>query len=267
MTLPEVAAQYTQGNLLERIFDALRRVGKDPEHLTIEDLAPVDHFHTFGPRATTDLAEAAGLKQGEKVLDVGCGPGGPARVLAARYGCRVTAVDITPEYVHAAQELNRRLGLADRIVVQEANALALPFDDRSFDVVWTMHATMNIGDKQALYDQMARVAKQDGRLAFFDLIAGQGDVVFPVPWADDPSISHLPTEAELRTHLSTAGFHVRSWDDLTDAGAQFFSSLVPTPLGPHLLAKDMPDKLANLRRNLAEGRVRAVRAVCVFEGA
>lgn len=266
MALDDVAAQYTQGNLLERIYGALRAVGKDPDNLTVADLAPVDHFHTLGPAATTGLADAARLQPGEEVLDVGSGLGGPARMLAAQYGCRVTGIDLTPEYCALAEELNAKVGLQEKIVIQEANALALPFEDNTFDVVWTMHVSMNIEDKPTLFDQFARVLKPGGRLAFFDLLAGEGELLFPVPWADDPSISHLATEDETRALLSAAGFHVELWEDLTAEGAAFFVNLIPSPLGPHLLLKDMPPKMENLRRNLEEGRVRAIRSVAGYPG-
>jgi MPBQ/MSBQ methyltransferase len=131
MTVASVAAHYSQGNLLQRIYRALAEAGKDVDHLTVEDLAPVDHFHTLGVKATIGLAEAAGLTGGEEVLDVGSGLGGPARLLAAKYGCRVTGIDVTPEYCRVAEELNARVGLQDRIVIQEADAVAMPFDDRS----------------------------------------------------------------------------------------------------------------------------------------
>lgn len=262
MSIEKVTAQYTQGNLLERIEGALRETGKDPANPTVEDLVPIDHFHTLGLRATTGLADAAGLKGGEEVLDVGCGLGGPARTLAVAYGCRVTGVDITPEYCRAAAELNRRVGLDDKIVIQEANALALPFEDRTFDVVWTMHVSMNIVDKATLYDQLGRVLKSGGKLAFFDLLSGEGEIHFPMPWADEPSISHLTGEVETRLALSTAGFHVELWDDLTAEGADFFANRPKSPLGPGLLGKQMAPKLANLGRDLGEGRVRAIRSVC-----
>ncbi|HEX2179613.1 MAG TPA: methyltransferase domain-containing protein [Actinomycetota bacterium] len=265
MSIEKVAAQYTQGNLMERIEGALREAGKDPANPTVEDLAPIDHFHTLGFRATTGLADAAGLKGGEEVLDVGCGLGGPARTLASVYGCRVTGVDITAEYCDAAAELNRRVGLQDRIVIQEANALALPFEDRTFDVVWTMHVSMNIADKATLYDQFARVLKPGGKLAFFDLLSGEGEVHFPMPWADEPSISHLASVDETRLLLSTAGLHVELWEDVTAEGAEFFSGLVKSPLGPHLLLKDMPGKMQNLGRDLKEGRLRAIRSVSRVE--
>lgn len=266
MGLDDVTAQYTQGNRLELIYDGLRAVGKDLDHLTVADLAPVDHFHTLGPAATSGLADAAGLKPGDEVLDVGCGLGGPARMLAESYGCRVTGIDLTPEFCEAAKELNARVGLQDSIVIQEANALALPFGDDTFDVVWTMHVSMNIADKAELYDQFARVLRPGGKLAFFDLIAGEGDLHFPVPWADEPAINHLVDEDEMRLLLSTAGFHLKTWDDLTAEGADFFGKLVPSPLGPHLLLKDMKPKMLNLKRNLEEGRVRAIRAVCSYPG-
>lgn len=266
MPLDKVAAQYTQGNLMERINSALAAAGIDAENPTVQDLSPVDHFHTMGPQATAGLADAADLTRGDEVLDVGCGLGGPARMLAARYGCKVTAIDLTPEFCAAAEELNARVGLADRIVIQEANALALPFDKDAFDVVWTMHVTMNIEDKATLYDQMAGVLKPGGKLAFFDLISGEGDVIFPVPWADTPGLSHLVDEAELRALLSAAGFHVQLWEDLTSEGAAFFAALTPSELSPNLLSKQMRTKMGNLRRNLEEGRVRAIRSVCSFPG-
>jgi SAM-dependent methyltransferase len=265
MSIERVAAQYTQGNLMERIEGALREAGKDPANLTVEDLVPTDHFHTLGLRATTGLADAAGLKGGEEVLDVGCGLGGPARTLASAYGCRVTGIDITPEYCEVAAELNRRVGLQDRIVLQEANALALPFEDRTFDVVWTMHVSMNVADKPTLYDQFARVLKPGGKLAFFDLLSGEGEVHFPMPWADEPSISHLADEDETRLLLSTAGFHVEVWKDLTAEGAEFFANRPKSSLGPHLLGHQMAPKLANLGRDLQEGRLRAIRSVCRVE--
>jgi SAM-dependent methyltransferase len=266
MALDEVAAQYTQGNLLERIDAALAGAGIDPGKVTVNDLAPVDHFHTLGPRATVGLADAAELEEGDEVLDVGSGLGGPARMLAARYRCRVTAVDLTPEYCAVAQELNARTGLADRIVVQEANALALPFGDDTFDAVWTMHVTMNIEDKASLYDQFARVLKPGGKLAFFDLIAGEGDVIFPVPWADTPAINHLVDEQGMRALLSSAGFHVSLWEDLTAEGAAFFAGPPASQLSPMLLVKEMGPRMGNLRRNLEQGRVRAVRSVCSYPG-
>lgn len=73
-----VTEQYSQGKLLERVYAGLRAVGKDPDNLTVADLAPVDHFHTLGASATTGLADAAGLKVGDEVRPRARGIAGPS---------------------------------------------------------------------------------------------------------------------------------------------------------------------------------------------
>jgi SAM-dependent methyltransferase len=157
--------------------------------------------------------------------------------------------------------------LDDAITIHQGDALALPFGEGSFDVVWTQHVSMNIADKATLYGEFARVLRPGGRLAFFDIIAGVGDPYFPVPWADDPSVSHLVDEDDLRRLLGDAGFDVIHWEDNTAAGARFFASMVGggparSPLGPHLLIPNLPLKFGNFRRSLEEGRVRVLRGVC-----
>src|SRR6266567_8497908 len=82
-----------------------------------------------------------------------------ARLLAARFGCLVTALDLTGEYCRAAQMLNKATGLADRVMVRQGSALALPFADGAFDGARTQHASMNIRDKLRLYAQIRRVLR------------------------------------------------------------------------------------------------------------
>ena len=85
------------------------------------------------------------------MLDVGGGLGGPARTLAARYGCRVTVLDLTESYVRAGEVLTERLRLSDRVAHRVGNALELPFPAGAFDMVWTQNSGMNIPDKERLY--------------------------------------------------------------------------------------------------------------------
>ncbi|MCA8950657.1 MAG: SAM-dependent methyltransferase, partial [Planctomycetes bacterium] len=89
MTDPDIAAHYDRDGLLERIRRGIAAAGLDPERLSPEQLAPLDHFHTGGSDATTALAALVPFAPGMRVLDVGGGIGGPARVLAAAHGCRV----------------------------------------------------------------------------------------------------------------------------------------------------------------------------------
>ena len=103
---------------------------------TPDGLAPIDQLHSGGLAATRLLAKFARIAKGEKVLDVGCGAGGPSRVLAGEVGAVVTAIDLAPGLI----ELAKRLGEVSHIPVifEQGDALQLPFEDASFDVVWTL---------------------------------------------------------------------------------------------------------------------------------
>src|SRR5438132_2045699 len=132
MTDHPVEAHYTSQNLGGLILDALKAAGKDIDHLTPDDLAPVDEFHGGQRPATVRLAELVGFTGSERVLDVGSGLGGPSRFLAWHHGCRVSGVDLTAEFVRVAEMLTERTGLADKVDYRQGNALDLPFEDESF---------------------------------------------------------------------------------------------------------------------------------------
>jgi SAM-dependent methyltransferase len=140
------------------------------------------------------------------VLDLGCGLGGASRYLATECGCRVAAIDLTPNFVEAARILTARCGLADRVEIQQANALALPFQDATFDHVWSYAVTMNIADKEGLGREVARVLKPGGHFSCNEIARGSGDTpVFPLPWATDEASSFLATPAAMRTALEAGG--------------------------------------------------------------
>ena len=98
-----------------------------PERPSHRDLWPFDQLYSRG--ATRDHAERARIQAGMYVLDLGCGLGGASRYLGAECGCRVAAIDLTPKFVEVARILTARCGLADRVEIRQANALALPFQD------------------------------------------------------------------------------------------------------------------------------------------
>ena len=175
-----------------------------------------------------DLAAAAGVTAEDRVLDIGSGLGGPARLLARQVGCHVVGLDLTPELCEVATDLTRRVHLEDRVEIRQGDALDLPFDDGSFDLAWTQHASMNIADKPRLYAETRRILRPGGRLALFDIIgATDGPLHLPVPWAEDASVSALIPTDELRTILTEAGFTIRTWDDLTEDAAAFYPALPP----------------------------------------
>jgi SAM-dependent methyltransferase len=211
-----VSNYWGRDGLGQAILDTLAASGKNLDRLTIDDLAPLDQFHGGGKTTTVRLARLAKLSSGTRVLDVGGGLGGPARTLAVEFGCQVTVVDLTESYVRAAQMLTAQLGLGDRVTHQVGNALSLPFDDGTFDVVWTQNSGMNIADKPRLYAGFHRVLRAGGVLALQEPMAGPVQPpIFPVMWAPDMATSFLRTPAELRLLIEAAGFQARLWDDIT----------------------------------------------------
>lgn len=209
-------AYWGRSGLERTILETLAAAGTNVDALTIDDLAPADHFHSGGKSATLRLARLAKLRPGMRVLDVGGGLGGPARMLAAEFGCDVTVVDLTESYVQAGEALTARLGLTDRVRHRVGDALSLEVSADAFDVVWTQNSGMNIDDKERLYAGFARVVRRSGLLVLQEPMAGPVQpVVFPVMWAPDAAASFLRPPGEMRAVIETAGFEVRAWDDVT----------------------------------------------------
>jgi ubiquinone/menaquinone biosynthesis C-methylase UbiE len=229
---------------------------------SIEGLALLDQFHSGGIKATRDLAALAKISAGETVLDVGSGVGGPARLLAAECGARVTGVDLTADYVELARALSAKSKIAAEF--RQANALELPFADGSFDVAWTQHAAMNIADRPRLYGEIKRVLKPGGRLALHDILAGPEaqPLHLPVPWADTEAESHLMAPEALRKLLSERGFTELAWQDRTAITIAGFEATATRKAFIHLLlGEGFPEMAANMRRNFAEGRAGAAMGV------
>lgn len=256
--------QYGIGGIIEKVLTGLTAAGKDLDALTVDDLAPIDEFHTRGRESTLEVAELAGLTDGDSVLDVGCGLGGTARHLAETYGCRVAGIDLTDEYITVGQQLTKMVGLHERVVLRQGSALELPFENDSFDVVWTEHVQMNIADKAQFYGEIGRVLRPDGRFAFHDIFRGNGQPpIYPVPWAEDESISALATEDEARTTIQPSGMSIAQWHHKVDESLAFFKRVLdkiledgPPPIGIHLLMGDNARiKLHNYVQNLTEGRI------------
>lgn len=213
-------AHWSREGIGQAILDALAALGKSLDALTVDDLAPLDQFHGGGKGATVRLARLAALAPETRVLDVGGGLGGPARTLAVEFGCRVTSVDLTETYVRAAEMLTGRLGLAERVTHRVADALALPFDDGAFDVVWTQNSGMNVEDKARLYAGFHRVLRAGGRLAIQEPMAGPVDPpLYPMMWAREPGSSFLRRPAEMLGLIEDVGFTARAWEDVTEEAA------------------------------------------------
>ena len=260
-----IQSQYSTGLSRSNIERALLSAGKKLGRLAPADLGLLEDFHTIGRYATTQLVDLAQITTESAVLDAGSGVGGTARYVADRYGCAVTAVDLTDEYCQTNRWLNQLVGLDDRISVRRADVTELPFADGTFDVAISQHVQMNVADKARLYSEARRVLTDSGRLAMWDIMIGDhGELDYPLPWADHPARSHLVTPDELRAAVESAGFAVECWNDLTDQAAALMQAMLAqpaNPLGLHAFVTDFQRKAENLTRALADGSLRAIQAV------
>lgn len=267
-----VADHYSVRNdLADVIAERFRAVGKDLSALTTADLGAIDEFHVRGRKATLELAEGLGLSATSRVLDLGSGLGGPARTLAETYSCHVTGIDLTPAFCAAATALSQWVGLGDKVEFRQGDATRLPFAERSFDAAVTLHVAMNIVAKDKLYAEVHRVLKRGGRFGIYDILQGEGgDVIYPVPWAREPSISHLATPEEMSALLAGAGFKILGVIDSTAQGQSWFEAMAarmkqtgPPPLTFRtFLGDDFIEMTRNQVRNLQERRIRTVSYIC-----
>lgn len=265
--MSSLEAHYSARDIEARILAAVRAAGLNPEQrVSPEALAALDHFHTGGLRASRELLELAQISGEDRVLDIGAGLAGPARLLASVLGCRVDCLEMSPDYCVGAALLNRLTGLDDRIEVHQGSALDLPFADDSFEVVWMQNVGMNIADKRKLYDEIYRVLKPGGRYAFQEMAAGKvATSYFPLPWATDPADNFLVSAEEMRSVLGESGFVTELLEDTsavhlsrTTANA---AAPAPGQLGLAVFVDNLAEKAGNARRSLEEGQVRLVRGV------
>lgn len=263
--------QYSRPDLKSEILSLLQEI-EARDALTRDDIASFDEFHIRGRTATRELARRAELNDGMSVLDLGSGLGGPARTLAAERGCHVVGVDLTEAYVQAAMFLTERVGLDDRVTFQQANVLNLPFEESSFDAVWLQHVSMNVDDKPTLFHEAHRVLRPAGRLVMHEIGAGSHSPLhYPVPWADEPSLSFLVPPNEMHDLLEETGFSVEEWSDTSSASLDWFretfdpdsprDSKASTPLLSLLMGKNASQKRRNVVRNLDEDRIAVIEGI------
>ncbi len=266
-----VAAHWARGDVYTLVVTALEKAGKSLDSLTVDDLAPVDHFHARGFPASVDLGDRMPIRPGNHILDIGCGIGGPARYFAQRFNCSVTGIDLTAPFTDAATKLTTLLGLADKVSVQQGDGQQLPFDDAEFDGAYTQHVTMNVPDRARFFAEAWRVLKPG---AFFALtehgLGPTGNPYHPVPWSEDGTGEWLVGPAQTHDLLTAAGF---ADIQIEDTGPKYLAAYrhaialaeqnALPPLGIHLLlGENALQKTRNTATNIDEGRTHPIQVLC-----
>jgi SAM-dependent methyltransferase len=266
----QVAKHYGRTGLTGAILDALVKSGKDIEKLVAADLSGADEFHLGWHAATIELAKDLRLSSSMHLLDVGSGIGGPARTFADAFGCRVTGVDLTEEFVEAANDLTRRCGLSGRVSFRHASALALPFDDACFDAATLVHVGMNIEDKAGLFAEVRRALKPDARFGVYDIMRmAEEEIPYPMPWAATPETSFVEPPETYRRLLSAAGFAIEGEENRRDLAVTLGREMRENaakhgapPLGLHILmGPASQERLGNVMSTLQAGTIAPIEII------
>lgn len=221
-------------------------------------------FHPGGLRSTEQLGEWIGLRRGERVLDIACGPGRSAVHLARTFGCCVTGIDYSPRTVQEA-----RASADGQVQFVAGDAERLPFGDGQFDAVVIECSLCLIPRKAIAVAGMRRVLKPGGRIGIADLALEQPLAAAArdlAAWV--ACLSGADTTEGYRRRLAEAGFADVTMVDatwaLTDAVGQvgralFFAdvargvgSLPDLPVTP----VEVRGWLDGARRWIADGRAR-----------
>ena len=267
----EISGHWSTGDLARTMLGALADAGVDTENLTAKDLEPIDNMHGGGAQATREMMALLSPAPDQHLLDIGSGVGGPARILAAETGVKVTGIDLTAEFCDVAQMLTEKTGLSGLVGFQHGSALELPFQDESFDGAYSHNVTMNIPDKASFYAEAHRVVKPGGLFVSVGLAEGpDGPPVFPVPWAKVPEDSHLVNPDETCRLIEEAGFEIIRMIDKTDAMLEFYeeNQRKIAAEGPPaldvaiILGDDGVERLKNSARCVEEGRTTPIEVLC-----
>jgi cyclopropane fatty-acyl-phospholipid synthase-like methyltransferase len=181
------------------------------------------------------LAQRAGIRDGDVILDAGCGVGGPAVAIARAYPhALIRGVTISPVQAALARDLVAHAGLDDRVVVSLADCHELPFGDESFDVVLFFESCGYSPDRAALFAEAARALRPGGRVYVKDVFARTGpltdeEVATLAAFDELWQLAASPTIPEITAALDGAGCTVVDAGELAHVGTDRFLAAMFEP--------------------------------------
>ena len=126
-------------------------------------------IHPGGFATTRQLIKALGVNRNSRVIDVACGKGTTAILLAEKLGCEVVGIDLAPELIDEAIQLTKKKGLSGKVTFHVADALDLPFSDGEFDIAVAQAMLVLMEDKVKAIQEAKRVIKPGGRAGWLEL--------------------------------------------------------------------------------------------------
>lgn len=208
---------------VERVHNELRARGiADNASLSVDDLTPFDQFHYHGTEAVDEAIEALKPGPDARLLEVGSGIGGPARYIADRTGCHVTALELQPDLHGIGAELSGRCALDARIDHRQGDILDNPFDGAGFDAVISFLVFLHIEDRARLLEACRRALK-DGGCIFIEDFTKRAEPS-AAQWADlrhKVQCPYIPTPQTYCEQLAEAGFTPISVTDMSEAWTDY----------------------------------------------
>ncbi|KAK2746029.1 sterol 24-c-methyltransferase [Colletotrichum kahawae] len=135
------------------------------------------------------LAHMINIKKGMKVLDVGCGVGGPAREIAKFTGAYITGLNINEYQVERAMRYTNKERMDKNVQFVQADFMNIPFEDNTFDAVYAIEATVHAPSLQAVYSEIHRVLKPGGIFGVYEWVMTEA--------YDNDDLSHRKTRIEI----------------------------------------------------------------------
>lgn len=224
-----LASHYQKQDLNGQIKLALDAAISGNKDFDPNIIAAVDQFHIGGLQATNDMLALADFSTQDKILDIGCGIGGPARNIANNSDTQVIGLDLSFDYCHAAEIISGQLNMSEKTGFVQANAVHLPFADNSFNGIWTQHVTMNIEDKSRLFCEFSRILKPAGKLVMYEVTANDDSVEsihYPLPWSIDGGYSFLKDDMHYRGLIQSNQFQISHFENVTITAHNFVSRLL-----------------------------------------